>query len=171
MVAASLFAASLAFAGVTEYRSTSPAPKHFADADDLAKVRQGKQTYQSRCASCHGRNLQGQPLWQMKDQYYGKRAPALDQTGRVWTLSDDDLFAAAGHTHLDDADVLAAVTFIKAHWTVGLRIAQATRNPGKAGMPKVDENWSLPPDCQTQEQRFRGKSQGTRPNPNRNNPT
>jgi hypothetical protein len=91
----------------------------------------------------------------MKDENSGRRAPALDQTGRVWTLSDDDLFAAASHTHLNDPEVLAAVTFIKAHWTVGLRVAQATRNPGQAGMPKVGEDWSLPPDCQTEERQFR----------------
>lgn len=101
LFAASLFVGSLAFAGVTEYRSMSIGrPKHFADTEDLAKVRQGKQIYQSRCAACHGRNLQGQPLWQMKDENLGRRAPALDQTGRAWTLSDDDLFAAASHTHL-----------------------------------------------------------------------
>jgi mono/diheme cytochrome c family protein len=153
-----LFAASLAFAGVTEFRHTSAVPKRFADADDLGKVRQGKQIYQSRCASCHGRNLQGQPLWQMRDQDSGRRAPALDQTGRVWTETDDQLFEAASHTHLGDQDVLAVVSFIKAHWSVGLRVAQATRNPGKAGMPKVTGDWSLPPDCPSEEQRFRVKA-------------
>ncbi len=161
IVTLSLFAASLAFAGVTQYRPPTPVPKRFADADDFGKVRQGKQIYQGRCASCHGRNLQGQPLWQMKDQYSGKRAPALDQTGRVWTQSDDDLFEAASHTHLDDQDVLAVVSFIKARWSVGLRVAQATRNPGKAGMPKITGDWSLPPDCASEEQRFRIKVPAT----------
>jgi mono/diheme cytochrome c family protein len=159
----SLLAASLAFAGVTEYHHISPPPKRFADADDFGKVRQGKQIYQSHCASCHGRNLQGQPLWQMKDEYLGRRAPALDQTGHVWTQSDDDFFAAASHTHLAAQDVLAVMSFIKAHWGVGLRVAQATQNPGKAGMPNVTGDWSLPPDCPSEEQRVRVKSSSTAP--------
>jgi mono/diheme cytochrome c family protein len=57
---------------------------HFADADNAALVAHGKSVYMGRCASCHGRNLQGQPLWQLKDEFAGRRAPAHDETGHTW---------------------------------------------------------------------------------------
>ena len=44
------------------------------------------------CASCHARNLQGQPLWQLIDEYAGRRAPAHDETGHTWQHSDEGIF-------------------------------------------------------------------------------
>jgi S-disulfanyl-L-cysteine oxidoreductase SoxD len=73
-----------------------PAPAiggaHFADAEDSAMVMLGKKIYMGHCASCHGRNLQGQPLWQLIDEYTGRRAPAHDETGHTWQHSDEDIF-------------------------------------------------------------------------------
>src|SRR5258707_1196050 len=65
---------------------------HFANADDPAKVAAGRLIYARRCSSCHGKRLQGQPLWQLQDRYSGRRAPAHDESGHTWGHSDEDLF-------------------------------------------------------------------------------
>jgi len=143
------------------------APLHFADADDTRLVARGTVVYAQNCAGCHGRHLEGQALWQLQDRYAARRAPAHDASGHTWQHSDDDLFRmtkfgrfantarqtpsympAFGKT-LGDADIRAVLAFIKSRWPVGLRAAQATLNPGWAGMPKnlAGIKWSLPPNC------------------------
>jgi mono/diheme cytochrome c family protein len=127
---------------------------HFADADDRPMVMLGKKIYMSHCASCHGRNLQGQPLWQLNDEYVGRRAPAHDETGHTWQHSDEDLFymikfgtfssapadavsfMPAFDTVLGDRETLSVMAFIKARWPNALRISQAMLNPDHAGMPQ-----------------------------------
>ena len=148
-----------------------PAPAiggaHFAGADDSAMVMLGKKIYAGHCASCHGRNLQGQPLWQLIDEYVGRRAPAHDETGHTWQHSDEDIFymikygrfpsmpaeivslMPAFDAVLSDFEILSVAAFIKARWPIGLRISQAMLNPGRAGMPRQAsaEEWRLPPTC------------------------
>lgn len=140
---------------------------HLADANDAAAVAQGKQVYKRYCASCHGHSLRGQPLWQLMDEFAGRRAPAHDETGHTWQHADEDLFhmtkygrfaetppdyhsymPAFGHV-LSDQDILAVIAFIKARWPLGLRVSQAMLNPGYAGMPpQADQvEWKLPPTC------------------------
>jgi len=140
---------------------------HFADAEDARLAAHGAQLYAQRCASCHGRRLQGQPLWQLVDQYSGRRAPAHDQTGHSWMHSDEDLFQItktgwfpsasrdrpshmpAYEGQLDDADIVAVIAFIKGRWPIGLRALQAMRNPGGEGMPReaATTDWTLPAAC------------------------
>jgi len=155
------------------------APVHFANADDLPKVTAGKALYRRWCASCHGRKLQGQALWQLNDQYAGRRAPAHDQTGHTWAHSDDDLFfmtregrfpatpasatsyMPAFRDVLTEGEIVAVIAFIKANWSIGLRISQAMLNPGNAGMPAADldkNDWTLPPTCIISSQRWRTTS-------------
>jgi len=141
-----------------------PGSWHFADADDAVVVAHGKSLYMGRCASCHGRNLQGQPLWQLKDEFAGRRAPAHDETGHTWQHSDEDIFhmikygrfpsAPIGAVSfmpafkdvLDDRDIIAATAFIKARWPTALRVSQAMLNPRHAGMPqRADQTeWRFP---------------------------
>jgi S-disulfanyl-L-cysteine oxidoreductase SoxD len=143
----------------------APGAAHFADADDAANVKRGKVIYMGHCASCHGRNLQGQPLWQLTDEFAGRRAPAHDQTGRTWQHSDEDIFhmikygrfttASVGAVSfmpafrdvLDDRDIIAVTAFIKARWPTALRVSQAMLNPGRAGMPERanETEWRFPP--------------------------
>lgn len=149
------------------FPNTWTAPSHFADATDTREVIRGKLVYKEQCASCHGRALQGQPLWQLNDEFTHRRAPALDQTGRAWLLADEALFMVtkfgrsadqsaptpsgmpAFKDVLDDRDILAVIAFIKARWPVGLRVLQAARNPDYQGMPANSDRagWVLPPDC------------------------
>ena len=152
---------------------------HFADADDVVKVRAGKALYARHCANCHGRQRQGQPLWQLQDQFAGRRAPAHDQTGHTWAHSDDDLFwmtrdgrfpatpagvvsyMPAFHDSLANGQIIAVIAYLKASWPIGLRISQAMLNPGNEGMPAVpaaDADWTLPPTCTISAQAWRTTS-------------
>jgi mono/diheme cytochrome c family protein len=164
--AAGLLAVFLA-SMVPALRHAAAADSHFADAEDVALVTLGKHVYMGYCASCHGKNLQGQPLWQLDDEFAGRRAPAQDETGHTWQHADEDLFRKtkdgrfpsepanivpampAFAESLDDHRILAALAFIKARWPLGLRVAQAMLNPEFAGMPAgaSDADWRLPPNC------------------------
>jgi hypothetical protein len=108
-----------------------------------------------------------QPLWQLRDAYAGRRAPALDETGYTLLHSDEEIFhmtkegafpamppvadsfIPAFKDALNGHQILAIVAIIKARWPIGLRILQAMRNPGFAGMPANANNraWDLPPNC------------------------
>ena len=139
----------------------------FANADDPTKVAAGKLIYAQWCSSCHGKRLQGQPLWQLTDRCVGRRAPAQDETGHTWQHPDEDIFHSvkfgrfssvpaetssfmpAFKDSLDDREILSVMAFIKARWPVGLRVSQAMLNPGRAGMPRQAnvEEWRLPATC------------------------
>jgi S-disulfanyl-L-cysteine oxidoreductase SoxD len=168
-------------AGAAAFALHAPAaqPLHFADAENAEAVQQGKKLYASHCAGCHGRRLQGQLLWQVQDQFAGRRAPAHDQTGHTWQHADNDLFAMikfgrftttpatvksympAYADNLSDDQILATLAYIKATWPLGLRVSQALLNPGYAGMPRNADTveWRLPPTCQAALQRA-GQSVG-----------
>jgi mono/diheme cytochrome c family protein len=148
---------------------------HFANADDSSKVAAGKLLYAQRCSSCHGKRLQGQSLWQLQDQYSGRRAPAHDESGHTWEHSDEELFHITRYGRftamppnvasympafegiLNDEQILDVVAFIKARWPLGLRISQSLLNPGYAGMPANAHtaDWTFPPTCLTSVQRWR----------------
>jgi S-disulfanyl-L-cysteine oxidoreductase SoxD len=166
------FAAAVA-GGALALRLATTQRTHFADATNAAVVKEGRQLYARACASCHGRRLQGQLLWQVRDQFTGRRAPAHDQTGHTWQHSDEELFyitkfgrfpktppAAKSYMpaygqSLSDDQILAVIAYIKATWPLGLRVSQALLNPGYAGMPENagTVEWRLPPTCQAALQR------------------
>ena len=170
--AAALLAAT-ALAAAVALRPAAASLAHFADPENADAVREGKQLYASHCASCHGRRLQGQLLWQVQDQFVGRRAPAHDQTGHTWRHSDEDLcymtkfgrfrttpavvksYMPAYGQNLGDDQILAVIAYIKATWPIGLRVSQALLNPGYAGMPRNADTveWRLPPTCQAALQR------------------
>jgi mono/diheme cytochrome c family protein len=163
-----------ALLAVAEAAPSPAETKHFADADDAALVAKGGELYMYSCANCHGRRLQGQALWQLRDQYEGRRAPAHDSTGHTWQHADEDLFhitkygrfAAApanlksympAFEHaLSDGEIIAVLAFIKAQWPVGIRASQSMLNPDHRGMPKGADkvDWTLPPNCTASFQRW-----------------
>lgn len=154
-------------------------PSRFADADDKPLVMLGKRVYAANCASCHGRALQGQPLWQLADRDSFRRAPALDQTGHSWLRADEDLFRIVKFGSLapapngpgamptfgavlSDGDILAAVAFIKARWPIGMRVVQAVFNPGHAGVSRdaAQSVWTFPPICRSRSELRRDDTRG-----------
>jgi len=169
LIAASIVGALLGLTkvGLSAELKQSISDTHFADADDTALVGEGRYTYFHACATCHGRRLEGQALWQLQDQYAGRRAPAHDSSGHTWQHADEDLFhitkfgrfasvppdavsymPAFEHV-LTDYDILAAIAFIKSRWPLGLRVSQSMLNPSFAGMPPNSDkvHWTLPPNC------------------------
>jgi S-disulfanyl-L-cysteine oxidoreductase SoxD len=150
----------------------APSDAHFANAEDAAAVSTGKMLYRRHCVTCHGRYLQGQPLWQLDQESSVRRAPAHDENGHTWQHPDEALFQItklggydkaptilavmpASNNVLSDREILAVIAFIKARWPISLRVSQALLNPGYAGMPtKVSQvDWILPPTCKTTIQR------------------
>ncbi len=171
MTRLALIAACLVFAAAAR---AADAPAHFADADNETLVVHGADIYSQRCAGCHGRRLEGQALWQLRDQYLGRRAPPHDSTGHTWQHSDDDLFAMTKNGRfpqapkdlvsympafdktLGDDDIVAVLAYIKSRWPTGIRASQSMLNPGFKGMPKDADkvDWTLPPNCISSIQRW-----------------
>jgi mono/diheme cytochrome c family protein len=165
-------------AGAMAANPVIPPLAHFANADDAALVSLGKRIYAENCGFCHGRRLQGQALWQLKDQFAGRRAPAHDSTGHTWQHADEDLFHVtkygrfatappnvpsympAFEHRLRDGEIVAVIAFIKSSWPLGLRASQAMLNPGFAGMPSQagKVHWTLPPNCFESIQTWSGTS-------------
>ena len=111
-----------------------------AGADMIAL---GEEVYAENCASCHGANLEGQPNWKRRLENGRMPAPPHDATGHTWHHSDADLFrltkegvapVVGGNYESDmpafggvltDAEILAAVAFIKSTWPERERAYQA----------------------------------------------
>lgn len=110
---------------------------------DLQQVALGERVYVEACASCHGANLEGQPNWQARNADGKLPAPPHDETGHTWHHPDAQLFAItkfglapiAGADYatdmlafegtLTDAEILAALAYIKSRWPEKIRQDQA----------------------------------------------
>jgi mono/diheme cytochrome c family protein len=165
--AASAVLAAAAAGAAFALRPALPPPTHFADASRRDLEWKGFDLYQRSCIHCHGRRMEGDLLWQVRDQFFGRRAPPLDYSGHSWQHSDEELFhmtkfgrfsttppdvtshMPAYGPHFCDEEIVAVIAYIKAQWPLSLRVSQALLNPGYQGMPasadKVD--WKLPPKC------------------------
>jgi mono/diheme cytochrome c family protein len=97
-------------------------------------IEQGRQVYADQCASCHGADLKGQPDWRSPLPSGRLPAPPHDESGHTWHHSDEVLFrivregtaAVVGGGYesdmpgfgdvLSDAEIRAALTYIKSTW-------------------------------------------------------
>ncbi len=113
---------------------------------DLAE---GKQLYQSNCASCHGSSLEGQPDWRSPGPDGVLPAPPHDETGHTWHHADSILFdytklggkaalarqgvdfesgMAGFGNQLSDAQIWNILAYIKSTWPDRQRQIQADRS-------------------------------------------
>ena len=117
-----------------------------ADASDPELVTLGAAVYAKHCASCHGKNLEGEPNWRRRRLDGTLPSPPHDATGHTWHHSDELLFrmtregpaAIAGKGYrstmpgfagvLEDRDILASLAYIKSRWPADIQAAQAKRN-------------------------------------------
>jgi mono/diheme cytochrome c family protein len=94
----------------------------------------GQSLYSTRCASCHGKNLEGQPSWQTPLPNGRMPAPPHGKTGHTWHHTDDALagitklglkpFAGDNYesdmpafgTILRDEEIEAILAYIKSTW-------------------------------------------------------
>ena len=120
--------------------ATVPAAAPLLDPDEVAL---GERVYAEACASCHGANLEGQPNWQTRNADGKLPAPPHDETGHTWHHPDAQLFAItkfglapiAGADYatdmpafegtLTDAEIIAALAYIKSRWPEKIRVHQA----------------------------------------------
>lgn len=122
------------------------APPGSTDASDADLVALGRKVYEENCASCHGVNLRGQPDWRSPLPNGRFPAPPHDDSGHTWHHDDQTLFAitkfgAAKFTGLDiesdmpiyedilsDAEIWAALAYIKQSWSEKIRARNAEIN-------------------------------------------
>ncbi|RWP31981.1 c-type cytochrome [Mesorhizobium sp.] len=108
--------------------------------DDARVIARGEAVYVAHCASCHGKNLEGQPGWKAQDKDGFLPAPPHDESGHTWLHPDTLLFritklgvAEAANLKdyktrmpafggiLTDADIIAALSYIKSRWPDDMR--------------------------------------------------
>ena len=124
------------------YGSRGDAPLR-ADASDRELVALGAAVYAEHCASCHGRNLEGEPNWRRRRPDGTLPSPPHDETGHTWHHSDDHLFrmtkegpaAVVGKGYrstmsgfadvLEDREIWASLAYIKSRWPANVRDVQA----------------------------------------------
>ena len=102
------------------------------EPDNLPLVARGEQIYNANCASCHGKQLEGQPDWRQRDGAGYLPAPPHDASGHTWHHADDTLFEITKYgpgvvisdttyqsrmpayaSILSDEDIVAVLSFIK----------------------------------------------------------
>lgn len=115
--------------------------------DDPKIVSTGQDIYKARCASCHGRNLEGEPNWRQSNADLTMPAPPHDDHGHTWHHSDEVLFnltkyglgkylnqpdfksnMPAYEGVLTDEEIKAVLSFIKSKWTETARTHQDRLN-------------------------------------------
>lgn len=132
----SCIAAALAAAAVGGVLLLIAGPYKVFDVNENRRkqIAQGQLLYNARCASCHGKNLEGQPNWQTPLPNGRMPAPPHDKTGHTWHHTDDALTGVtklglkpfAGDNYesdmpafgaiLSDEEIEAILTYIKSTW-------------------------------------------------------
>src|SRR5690625_2347595 len=134
----------LVFAAV--FVSSRPGSGSRADHTNSELVAQGKDIYQQYCASCHGKELEGQSNWRTRRPSSALPAPPHDDSGHTWHHPDQLLFEmtkfgmkrfapegwvgdmpAFGGT-LNDQQIWAVLAYIKSQWSERAREFQQQRN-------------------------------------------
>ena len=119
--------------------------------DDPAVVALGQRVYAAQCAACHGARLQGQPNWRERGLDGRLPAPLHDESGHTWHHPDDMLFRITKHGVakaanlkdyvsampaydgvISDAEIVAALSWIKAQWPADIRARHDALNRAAA---------------------------------------
>lgn len=145
-----LAAAIPAVAIVPGAAAAAPADVTFLGTPASAEtIADGEALYAEHCAACHGENREGQPNWRRRLDTGRMPAPPQDGSGHSFTHSDAHLFAMTksgiaavvpGYESdmpafdgiLEDAEIIAILSFVKANWPQDKRSFQATL-PGMDG--------------------------------------
>jgi mono/diheme cytochrome c family protein len=115
------------------------------DGDDPRLVAEGRAAYAEHCASCHGKNLEGQPNWRERLPNSRLPAPPHDSSGHTWHHRDRQLFEItkdgvsgmvpgyqsdmpAFKSNLSDKEIWAVLAFIKSTWPEEIRQRQERLN-------------------------------------------
>lgn len=125
------------------FMTQGPQAQATVDQSDPVVIAEGQVVYQSYCASCHGKGLEGQPNWQEKKADGTLPAPPHNKDGHTWHHADNMLFnyvksgaASLGiegfksgmpafKPMLKDKQIWAALAYIKSTWPEKHRARQA----------------------------------------------
>lgn len=117
-----------------------------ADATNTQAVAQGEKIYAAQCASCHGKNLEGEPDWRVAKADGTLPAPPHNDSGHTWHHADQLLFdytkkggqaltpegfksaMPAFGDKLSDEQIWQVLSFIKSRWSLEAQIRQARMN-------------------------------------------
>ena len=110
------------------------------DLREPRRIAAGKLVYDAHCASCHGRNLEGQPDWMSRLPNGRFPAPPHDDSGHTWHHPNEVLFALTKHGMkppyapegyssdmpafagiLSDDDIWNVLAFIQSRWSDRVR--------------------------------------------------
>lgn len=134
-------AAAIAITSVVLLRSQAAQQDPYRlHPEDAGMVAAGAKLYAKHCASCHGADLQGQPEWRSRGPEGLLPAPPHDASGHTWHHDDKTLFritklgvakVIGDETYktampvygdiLSDAQIIAALSWIKAQWPPEVR--------------------------------------------------
>ena len=108
--------------------------------NDAAVLGRGVAVYGTRCASCHGQRLEGQPEWRSRGSNGLLPAPPHDESGHTWHHADELLFRItkfgvgaaindrdykssmpAFEGVLSDEEIIAVLSWIKSKWPPEVR--------------------------------------------------
>lgn len=120
------------------YSNTTPAGG--IDISDANLIALGKALYAQECASCHGKNLEGQTRnWRQRLPDGSIPAPPHDASGHTWHHPDSMLFEItkygrlkaappsvrsnmpAFEKKLTDQEIWAVLSYIKSRWPANVR--------------------------------------------------
>ncbi len=128
------FAAIIAAAAVTAGALAFALYDRSAASASAKTLETGREAYAAYCASCHGKELEGQPDWKSRLPSGRMPAPPHDASGHTWHHPDGVLFritkegpaAVVGGGYesdmpgfgevLSDDEISAVLEFIKSTW-------------------------------------------------------
>ncbi|MGB0574856.1 MAG: c-type cytochrome [Alphaproteobacteria bacterium] len=135
-----LGAVTLAIVGGVIFNSSSQGQGRI-DPDNRQLVESGKALYAKHCASCHGKNLEGQtPNWRQPLPDGSFPAPPHDASGHTWHHPDAMLFKVTKYSRtqsgdksfksnmpafektLSDDEIWAVLSYIKSTWPQTIRL-------------------------------------------------
>jgi mono/diheme cytochrome c family protein len=150
LVAASIIAAGITV-GSIYWDRWSNGHATAADPANPAQVALGRSLYDQHCAFCHGASLAGKPGWDREYPSGGRPALPLDGSGAIDRLADRDLFDVTKfggqpfsppayrndmpgfEGRLSDADIWAALAFVKSRWPEEVRERQKAAAAERGG--------------------------------------
>lgn len=129
------------------------APTTAIPYQDAKRVASGAEIYAAHCASCHGADLEGEPLWQFPDVDGYMPAPPHNGTGHTHDHSDLILFQTVklgpeatvctsrrsrmgGYADiLTDEEIFSVLAYIKSTWPLEV-VARHEHANGRLALPE-----------------------------------
>ena len=140
LAAGAAVAVFLAALAATEWLNGDAPATGLLRPEDADLIAAGRTVYKAHCASCHGLDLSGEADWRTPAADGLMPAPPHDETGHTWHHPDRVLFLITKHgvaeaaglqdyrsrmpaydAILEDEEIIAALSWIKAQWPLEVR--------------------------------------------------